>query len=65
MEQVENIETVKRLLAGLTESQREAVILRFGEDMSFREIAGITGIPLRTVQSRIRLALKMLRKEKL
>ena len=65
MEQVEKIETVKRLLAGLTESQREAVILRFAEDMSIREIAGITGIPLRTVQSRIRLALKMLRTEKL
>lgn len=65
IEQIENVETVKRLLSSLTEPQREAVILRFGEDMSFREIAGITGIPLRTVQSRIRLALKMLRKEKL
>lgn len=65
IEQIENVETVKRLLSGLTEPQREAVILRFGEDMSFREIARITGTPLRTVQSRIRLALKILRKEKI
>lgn len=65
IEQVENIETVKYLLEKLPEPQREAVILRFGENLSFREIARITGTPLRTVQSRIRLALNMLRKEKL
>lgn len=65
MEQIENLETVKRLLSRLKEPQREAVILRFGEDMSFREIARVTGTPLRTVQSRIRLALNILRKEQL
>lgn len=47
--QVENVETVRR----------------FGEEMSYREISKITGAPLRTVQSRIRLALRTLRKEKL
>lgn len=63
--QVENVETVRCLLEKLTEAQREAVILRFGEEMSYREISKITGAPLRTVQSRIRLALRTLRKEKL
>ena len=47
----------------LPEEQREIVILRFGHDLTIREIADVTGIPFRTVHSRIRLALKKLKME--
>ena len=39
---------------------REEVILRFGEQLSFAEIAKVTGCNLRTVQSRIRNALQIM-----
>lgn len=55
--------TMERRLACLMPEQREAVLLRFGEDMRYPEIAKITGCPARTVQSRVRSALKVLRKE--
>lgn len=47
----------------LPEEQREIVILRFGHNLTIGEIADVTGIPFRTVQSRIRLALKKLKME--
>ena len=43
------------------EAQREIVLLRFGQDLTLREIAAVTELPLRTVQSRLRAALKKLR----
>lgn len=62
--EVENRTEINRLLKRLTPAQREAVILRFAEGLSFREISQITGIPIRTIQSRVRLALSIMRKEK-
>ena len=47
----------------LPNEQREIIILRFVHNLTIREIANITGIPFRTVQSRIRLALKKLKME--
>ena len=41
--------------------QRELVLLRFAQQLKLREIAQITGLPLRTVQSRLRAALKTLK----
>lgn len=61
---VENQEEIGRLLTPLSPSQREAVLLRFGAQLSFAEISGITGVPPRTIQSRVRLALAIMRKEK-
>lgn len=52
----------EKMLAPLNERQRELVILRFGQDLSFREIAEITGRNLRTVQTEIRRALKKIEK---
>ncbi|MDO4572938.1 MAG: sigma-70 family RNA polymerase sigma factor [Clostridia bacterium] len=49
------------LLRVLNEGQRELILLRFAQDLSFREIAGITGIPMRTVQTRIRKALGLMK----
>ena len=50
-----------RLTALLPEQQRELVILRYTQQFKLREIAQITGLPLRTVQSRLRAALKTLK----
>lgn len=55
--------TVRQLVDKLPEHQREIVLLRFGQDLTLREIAKITGVPLRTVQTRLRAALKKLRAE--
>lgn len=54
---------LRQLVSGLPECQREIVLLRFGQDLTLREIAEAAGLPLRTVQSRLRSALKRLRAE--
>ncbi|MBE7490778.1 MAG: sigma-70 family RNA polymerase sigma factor [Planctomycetes bacterium] len=57
-------ETAARLNAALLElppEQREVVLLRIYEDMTFPEIAEVTGLPVKTIESRQRLALEKLR----
>src|ERR1051325_2075778 len=49
------------LIAALPEEFREVLILREMEDMSYREIADITGAPIGTVMSRLARARAMLR----
>ena len=49
---------LRALTAQLEPEQRELVLLRFAQQLKLREIAQITGLPLRTVQSRLRAALK-------
>lgn len=61
--QIENREDINRLMSTLSSEQREAIILRFGEQLSFKEIADIMGCNMRTAQSRVRKALKIMRKE--
>lgn len=63
MRRVEELSEINHLLNVLSPEQREAVILRFGEQLTFREIAKVTGCNLRTAQSRVRTALKIMRKE--
>jgi RNA polymerase sigma-70 factor (ECF subfamily) len=63
MSEIENHDEINRLLKRLSPSQREAVILRFSEQLSFREISQITGVSIRTLQSRVRLAMAIMRKE--
>jgi RNA polymerase sigma-70 factor (ECF subfamily) len=41
--------------------QREVVLLRFQEELSLEEIAGITSAPLSTVKSRLYRGLEALR----
>ena len=55
---------IEDLLNLLSPEQREAVVLRFGAELSFGEIAKVTGCNMRTAQSRVRNALKIMRKEK-
>lgn len=47
---------LRALTAQLEPEQRELVLLRFAQQLKLREIAQITGLPLRTVQSRLRAA---------
>ena len=49
---------VQRALATLPEAQRNAVQFAYHEEMSHREIAAHTGIPLGTIKTRLELGLK-------
>ena len=59
-ERVESELSLAQLLSTLTAKQREVVELRYVHDLKLREIAEIVDEPLRTVQSRLRSALKTL-----
>jgi RNA polymerase sigma factor (sigma-70 family) len=61
--QVEDRDTVGRVLGVLSAEEREAVALRFGADLTVPEIADLTGNPLTTVEGRVYRALGKLRAE--
>ena len=61
--QAEHREDIRRLLGVLSVEQREAVILRFGQELCFSEIAKVMGCSMRTAQSRVRNGLRLMRKE--
>jgi RNA polymerase sigma-70 factor, ECF subfamily len=54
--------TVRRLVTELPEPFREAIVLREINDLSYREIADVIGVPVGTVMSRLARARSMLRK---
>lgn len=60
---LEDDDEIKHLLNTISPEQREAIILRFGEQLTFHEIAKIMGCNMRTAQSRVRNGLKIMRKE--
>lgn len=47
----------------LDKEDRELVLLKYGQELTLREIADVTGLPLRTVQTRIRRAMKKMHKK--
>ncbi|MCW2237951.1 sigma-70 family RNA polymerase sigma factor [Azospirillum canadense] len=51
---------VNRLIADLPVAYREVIVLRELNDLSYREIAGIAGVPMGTVMSRLSRARQML-----
>lgn len=53
---------VRSLISCLPEDQREVVILRHYADLSFREIADLTGVSINTALGRMRYALINMRK---
>jgi len=53
---------IRHMISCLPEDQREVVILRHYSDMSFKEIADITGVSINTALGRMRYALINLRK---
>ena len=53
--------TLGRLIAALPEEHRDGLLLREMEDMSYREIAAVTQVPIGTVMSRLARARAALR----
>ncbi|MFV4649118.1 sigma-70 family RNA polymerase sigma factor, partial [Mycobacterium tuberculosis] len=47
------VAAVRRAIAALPEPFRESIILRELEELSYREVAAITGVPIGTVMSRL------------
>ena len=58
----QDTECLRSLLNYLPEVQREVVIMKFYEDLSFKEIAEKTGVSINTSLGRMRYALINLRK---
>ena len=53
---------VKRLVMALPESQREVLIMRYYQDMSFKEIADTTNVSINTALGRMRYAILNMRR---
>lgn len=62
-EQIEAEADFSLMLSRLSKDQREVVLLRFVHQLKVREIAEVAGVPMRTVQSRLRSALKAIEKD--
>lgn len=54
-------ETIRRLVAALPLAFRETIVLRDINNLSYREIAEVVGVPVGTVMSRLARARSMLR----
>ena len=54
-------ESMQRLIKQLPDAFREALVLREINDLSYREIADVTGLPVGTVMSRLARARALLR----
>ncbi len=54
-------EAIGRALAALNPRLREAIVLRYGQGMAYREIAEVMDCPQKTAESRVRLAHDTLR----
>jgi len=59
----EEDERKRQLFISVSLKKREAVILRFGQELGFSEIAKVMGCSMRTAQSRVRNALRLMRRE--
>jgi RNA polymerase sigma-70 factor (ECF subfamily) len=59
---VEDAQAVHAAIDKLPSEHREVLLLKFMEDMSYEEIAGVVGCPVGTVRSRIHNAKRQLRK---
>lgn len=62
-DEIQEIIQLTQLIRNLPGDLKDIIILRFGQGLTIREISEITDAPLRTVQSRLRRALKLLKKE--
>jgi len=61
-ERLDAADSVGAALGSLTDIQREAILLREVEGLSFREIGDVLGVPLRTAQTRVASAHEALRR---
>ena len=58
----QTLNDVRRLVDALPDNQREVVYMRFYQDLSFKEIAEITGVSINTALGRMRYALLNMRR---
>ena len=58
-----DINRIRAAVEAIPEPFREAVVLRDLEDLSYAEIAEVTGVPIGTVMSRLSRGRAMLAKE--
>jgi RNA polymerase sigma-70 factor (ECF subfamily) len=58
-----DVDRVRRAIEAIPEPFREAIVLRELEDLSYAEIAEVTGVPVGTVMSRLSRARGLLAKE--
>ena len=58
----QTLEEVKGLIGLLPQGQRDVVLMRFYQDLSFKEIADITGVSINTALGRMRYAIINVRK---
>ncbi len=61
-EQLEDQMMLAQLLAEIPEEQREVIIMRYYNDLKYKDIAKILGVNLSTVKSRLRLGIINLQK---
>lgn len=57
----EDRQLLATVLTKLQDDQRELILLRYGQELTLREIAAVTGQPLRTVQTKLSRAVKKMR----
>ena len=62
MIQEQMVSDIKELIAKLPENQRQVLLMRYYEDMSFKEIAQLTNCSINTALGRMRYALINLKK---
>jgi RNA polymerase sigma-70 factor (ECF subfamily) len=53
---------IKKLVQHLPDSQREVLEMRYYQDLSFKEIADITGVSINTALGRMRYAILNMRR---
>ena len=58
----QTLSDVRRLVDALPDNQREVVYMRFYQDLSFKEIAEITGVSINTALGRMRYAIMGMRR---
>lgn len=61
-QQAEDRQQLMSAFACLDDEKRELVLLRYGQELTLQEIAAITGLPLRTVQTKLRRAMHRMRR---
>ncbi|MGN6369553.1 MAG: RNA polymerase sigma factor [Phycisphaerae bacterium] len=59
----EGVAEMRAAIGRLPEQVRETLEFRLREELTYEEIAGVMGIPVGTVRSRLHAALRMLREE--
>ncbi|MDE5910553.1 MAG: sigma-70 family RNA polymerase sigma factor [Lachnospiraceae bacterium] len=61
--EIEEMFAIRAYTRGLDDLSQEIVLLRFRQNLKLREIAEVLGVPMRTVQSRMRTALRRIEAE--